>query len=66
MWCSPALEMCRPSRPARLRGFCKKHVPGIKVRVINVVDLMTLMFPDKHAHGMTKCRSTSCLPRRPR
>ena len=30
----------------------QKHVPGIKVRVVNVVDLMTLMFPDKHSHGM--------------
>jgi xylulose-5-phosphate/fructose-6-phosphate phosphoketolase len=30
----------------------QKHVPGIKVRVVNVVDLMTLMYPDKHPHGM--------------
>jgi xylulose-5-phosphate/fructose-6-phosphate phosphoketolase len=30
----------------------RKHVPGIKVRVINVVDLAVLMSPDEHPHGM--------------
>ena len=42
----PTIETCAAS------WLLQKHVPGIKVRVINVVDLMTLMFPDKHAHGM--------------
>ena len=30
----------------------QKHVPGIKVRVVNVVDLDVLMSPDVHPHGM--------------
>jgi xylulose-5-phosphate/fructose-6-phosphate phosphoketolase len=30
----------------------QKHVPGIKVRVVNVVDLGVLMSPDVHPHGM--------------
>ncbi len=30
----------------------QKYVPGIKVRVINVVDLSILMSPDEHPHGM--------------
>jgi xylulose-5-phosphate/fructose-6-phosphate phosphoketolase len=42
----PTIETCAAS------WLLQKHVPGIKVRVVNVVDLMTLMFPDKHAHGM--------------
>jgi len=46
----PTIETCAAS------WLLQKHVPGIKVRVVNVVDLMTLMFPDKHVHGWTKCR----------
>jgi xylulose-5-phosphate/fructose-6-phosphate phosphoketolase len=42
----PTIEICATS------WLLQKHVPGIKVRVINVVDLMTLMYPDKHPHGM--------------
>ena len=42
----PTIEICAAS------WLLQKHVPGIKVRVVNVVDLMTLMFPDKHLHGM--------------
>ena len=42
----PTIEICAAS------WLLQKHVPGIKVRVVNVVDLMTLMFPDKHTHGM--------------
>jgi xylulose-5-phosphate/fructose-6-phosphate phosphoketolase len=30
----------------------QKHVPGIKVRVVNVVDLTALMMPADHPHGM--------------
>jgi xylulose-5-phosphate/fructose-6-phosphate phosphoketolase len=30
----------------------RKHVPGIKLRVVNVVDLGVLMSPDVHPHGM--------------
>lgn len=31
----------------------RKHLPELKVRVVNVVDLMVLPPPDKHPHGMT-------------
>ena len=40
------IEICAAS------WLLQKYVPGIKVRVVNVVDLMTLMYPDKHPHGM--------------
>jgi len=30
----------------------QKHVPGIKVRVVNVIDLSALMSPSDHPHGM--------------
>jgi xylulose-5-phosphate/fructose-6-phosphate phosphoketolase len=42
----PTIETCAAA------WLLQKHVPEIKVRVVNVVDLMTLMFPDKHTHGM--------------
>ncbi len=30
----------------------RRHVPHLAVRVVNVVDLMTLFPPDRHPHGM--------------
>ena len=30
----------------------RKHAPGMKLRVVNVVDLNVLMSPDVHPHGM--------------
>jgi xylulose-5-phosphate/fructose-6-phosphate phosphoketolase len=42
----PTIEICAAS------WLLQKHVPGIKVRVVNIVDLMTLMYPDKHPHRM--------------
>ncbi len=42
----PTIEACAAS------WLLQKHVPGIKVRVVNVVDLMALMSPDDHPHGM--------------
>jgi xylulose-5-phosphate/fructose-6-phosphate phosphoketolase len=42
----PTIETCATS------WLLQKYVPGIKVRVVNVVDLMTMMYPDKHPHGM--------------
>jgi xylulose-5-phosphate/fructose-6-phosphate phosphoketolase len=32
----------------------RKHLPELKVRVVNVVDLMALAPPDRHPHGMPK------------
>ena len=31
----------------------RQHVPGLKIRVINVVDLMTLQPKEEHPHGMS-------------
>jgi xylulose-5-phosphate/fructose-6-phosphate phosphoketolase len=32
--------------------WLRAHAPDLKVRVVNVVDLMTLFPPDQHPHGM--------------
>ncbi len=32
--------------------WLRTHAPDLKVRVVNVVDLMTLFPPDQHPHGM--------------
>ncbi|HEY6418780.1 MAG TPA: phosphoketolase family protein [Candidatus Binataceae bacterium] len=42
----PTVEVCATS------WLLQKHVPGIKVRVVNVVDIGTLMSPDDYPHGM--------------
>jgi xylulose-5-phosphate/fructose-6-phosphate phosphoketolase len=42
----PTIEICATS------WLLQKYVPGIKVRVVNVVDLTTLMMPADHPHGM--------------
>jgi xylulose-5-phosphate/fructose-6-phosphate phosphoketolase len=42
----PTIEICATS------WLLQKHVPGIKVRVVNVVDLSALMKPESHPHGM--------------
>ncbi|HZQ34619.1 MAG TPA: phosphoketolase, partial [Dehalococcoidia bacterium] len=34
----------------------RKHVPALKVRVVNVVDLMCLAPPDVHPHGLAQDR----------
>jgi xylulose-5-phosphate/fructose-6-phosphate phosphoketolase len=42
----PTIEICATS------WLLQKYVPGIKVRVVNVVDLTALMMPRDHPHGM--------------
>jgi xylulose-5-phosphate/fructose-6-phosphate phosphoketolase len=42
----PTIEICATS------WLLQKYVPGIKVRVVNVVDLTALMMPEDHPHGM--------------
>ncbi len=42
----PTLETCAAS------WLLQKHVPGIRVRVVNVVDLGVIMSPDRYPHGM--------------
>ncbi len=34
--------------------WLKTHAPGLHVRVVNVVDLMSLFSPSAHPHGMTE------------
>jgi xylulose-5-phosphate/fructose-6-phosphate phosphoketolase len=34
-------------------AWLRQHAPELKVRVVNVVDLMTLATPDAHPHGMS-------------
>jgi xylulose-5-phosphate/fructose-6-phosphate phosphoketolase len=36
--------------------WLRRHVPELRVRVVNVVDLMTLFPPDVHPHGMSADR----------
>jgi xylulose-5-phosphate/fructose-6-phosphate phosphoketolase len=36
--------------------WLRRHAPELKVRVVNVVDLMTLFTPDEHPHGMDAAR----------
>jgi xylulose-5-phosphate/fructose-6-phosphate phosphoketolase len=33
-------------------SLLRKHVPEMRVRVVNVVDLMTLQPPEEHPHGL--------------
>jgi xylulose-5-phosphate/fructose-6-phosphate phosphoketolase len=33
--------------------FLRHHLPDIKIRVVNVVDLMTLQPPSEHSHGIS-------------
>ena len=41
----------------------REHVPDLKIRVVNVVDLMKLQPSTEHPHGLAIMNSTSCLPR---
>jgi xylulose-5-phosphate/fructose-6-phosphate phosphoketolase len=34
-------------------SLLRKHLPDLKIRVVNVVDLMTLQPKDEHPHGIT-------------
>ncbi|MFL5800610.1 MAG: phosphoketolase [Roseiflexaceae bacterium] len=44
----PTLEMIAAA------GLFREHLPDLRVRVVNVVDLMTLFTPDAHPHGMSE------------
>ena len=46
----PTLEIIAAS------WLLQHHAPGVRVRVVNVVDLMTLFPPDVHPHGMPHAR----------
>ena len=49
----PAAAMCRRSRPWRRSSCCGTYFPDLKVRVINVVDLMKLQPQSEHPHGLS-------------
>jgi xylulose-5-phosphate/fructose-6-phosphate phosphoketolase len=53
----PTIEACAAS------WLLQKHVPGIKIRVVNVVDLNALMSPDDHPHGMDNISFNSIFTR---
>ena len=36
--------------------WLQEHAPDVRVRVVNVVDLMSMFAPDKHPHGMSNVR----------
>ncbi|MFB9907556.1 phosphoketolase family protein [Allokutzneria oryzae] len=39
----------------------RRHAPGLRVRVVNVVDLLTLSTPDGHPHGMDSEEFAECF-----
>jgi len=53
----PTIEACATS------WLLQKYVPGIKVRVVNVVDLTALMSPDDHPHGLDNISFNSLFTR---
>ena len=52
MWCSPPPVTCRPWR-SWPPPTCGPDLPELKVRVINVVDMMRLQAEDEHPHGLS-------------
>ena len=52
-WCSPAPATCRPWRCWPPPTSCAEHLPQLRVRVVNVVDLMRLQPETEHPHGMS-------------
>ncbi len=53
----PTIEACAAS------WLLQKCVPGVKVRVVNVVDLNVLMSPDDHPHGLDNISFNSMFTR---
>jgi xylulose-5-phosphate/fructose-6-phosphate phosphoketolase len=41
----------------------RRHVPDLRVRVVNVVDLMSLFTPDVHPHGMEEAKFQAIFTR---
>ena len=42
----------------------RQHLPDLKVRVVNVVDLMRLQPPTEHPHGLSDLRVRRAVHRR--
>ena len=51
--CSPAPATSRPWRRSPPPTCCAQHLPELKVRVVNVVDLMRLQPDTEHPHGLS-------------
>ncbi|MBV8068056.1 MAG: phosphoketolase, partial [Candidatus Eremiobacteraeota bacterium] len=43
--------------------FLRTHLPELKIRVVNVVDLMTLQSNEEHPHGMTQAQFETLFTR---
>jgi xylulose-5-phosphate/fructose-6-phosphate phosphoketolase len=43
--------------------WLRRHAPGLRVRVVNVVDLMTIFSPLEHPHGMSDDRFAELFTR---
>ena len=52
-WCWPAPATSRPSRRWPPLDLLRTHLPELKVRVVNVVDLMRLEPDTEHPHGLS-------------
>ena len=52
-WSWRAAAMSPPSRPLAAVDLLRRHLPDLRVRVVNVVDLMRLQPDSEHPHGMT-------------
>ncbi len=51
-WCSPAPVTSRRWRRWPRRPSCAQRLPDLRVRVVNVVDLMRLLPETEHPHGL--------------
>ena len=52
----PARAMFPPWRRSPPCSILRKHLPELKIRVVNVVDLMTLQPEEEHPHGLKSPR----------
>ena len=62
----PAAATSRPSRLSPPSLLLREHLPELKVRVVNVVDLMRLQPDSEHPHGMSDAEFDSLFSTRSR
>ena len=43
-------------------SILREHLPDLKIRVVNVVDLMKLQPASEHPHGLSDATTTRCSP----
>ena len=51
-WCSRAPATCPTLETLAAADLLRRHLPDLRVRVVNVVDLMRLEDPSEHPHGL--------------